>query len=154
MCDDESLRSRLWSTGYKISSKRMDQFLDYLIDKDMVTEPTYYEGEEEEEENNMHEGLQTTSNGDMLEHMVDILEHNMNILTQSIIKHCNKIPSFPKPPEDWMNNNSHMNQSLYEQQPQEPAHEKTRTRNNKKKKSDPVLMYHKMQSIWSKNRVH
>ena len=163
MCDDESLRSKLWSTGYKISSKRMDQFLDYLVDKDMVEEP--YEENNNDDDDDIHneeindEEFRTTSDGDMLEHMVNVLEHNMDILTHSIIKHCNKTPIFPKPPHDWLNSTTNQPQKAVANNLTttiDAAQEQARTRNNKKpiQKSDPVLMYHKMQSIWSKNRVN
>jgi hypothetical protein len=144
-----SLRSKLWSSGYKLSSNKVDEFLQYLVDNNMILSE---ESEEEEEDSIPIKQCHQVNN---LEHIVTIMEQEVQRLEAQVQEFTGS---------SWADNDIGLfepeciddeREDIIDNAPSPEAEKVTVSRSHARRvhKSDPVQMFHQMQAIWSKHNT-
>lgn len=133
------LRSKLWSTGYKLSSNNVEEFLQYLLDNNMVLD------EASDDDDECISLKEPSDPVDSLEQLIATMEKEVQRLETKVLE-------FTGP--SWMEDTLPLEPEtiLQEELSPELSHETTRRRQKPKKKSDPVQMYHRMQAIWARHK--
>lgn len=170
----QRLRAKLWDSGYKLSSKKIEAFLDYIADSAMsqttadddedVDGPSPEDGGDDRAADSLDAGVThahvdpTSADARVrkLQHDVDKLEyHIMKYISRNAFPLAVKCPAkhfqrgAPPPTTGRPRNRTGDPDGLTWEDPDEPR-ANTRTGNKKTlpKKSDPVAMFHKMQALW------
>ena len=168
----QRLRAKLWDSGYKLSSKKIEAFLDYVADSAMSDTAAIEEDVDDVDDVDPVKGsLPKAAGGEdgtrghptTADARVDRLQQDIDALEYAIMKYVSKNtwPSVvtrrrdghPHPRHGDGNDdqndgeNDNGNERLDAHTPSRPS---TATFQKKKplKKSDPVAMFHRMQSIW------
>lgn len=191
----QRLRAKLWNTGYKLSSKKVEAFLDFIAESAMAETIHEKDGDEdapglEENQTASETGLARNQHPDnnipedhrstqpthtaaattTADARVDRLERDIQTLEAAITRYTstNSFPLAIKPPPHIVAAfalQQHRETHEHDQQqqptkttPRRDARQSKRETDNSRqqtnkfpKKSDPVAMFHKMQTIWKSN---
>lgn len=183
MASVSELRSKLWSNGYKLSSNKVAEFLRYLVHQDMVIledNDTNDDATERTEDGIGIDGKRAFADSPPYTHKCGLphnaggqedLEALVSALEQNIQHLETKIMEFTGPAWDESCAATH-EMDMYHRSEDDTENDGTalksddlppakdsrdviqQTRRKKPHKSDPVRMFHKMQTIWSKNNTN
>lgn len=139
------LRSKLWSTGYKLSSNKVEEFLQYLLDNNMVLDDA-----SDDDEQSIISVKEPSDPGDSLEQLIATMEKEVQRLETKVLEFTGPSCELTGVMED----NLPLEPETLLQEKLSPvlSHETTQRRQKPKKKSDPVQMYHRMQAIWARHK--
>jgi hypothetical protein len=155
------IRAKLWRSGYPLSTKKVNEFLDYIADTNMADSVDEMDdGGDHHEEGQHAVGLGARQPRGRVElpaeARVDRLERDVQALERAATAYI-ATNAFPfrletrldmhtrqRPDEPAQQQQQQQQQRKQPPQPPQPSQQKTTFR-----KSDPVAMFHKMQSIWS-----
>ena len=162
----DSIRAKLWSCGFKVSSHTIKNFVDYIADQ----EETMYDSDTSDMQStstteDIHLPTKTPShtttdhNGTSEQSM----EHRLTILEQEIASLQHKVDAYiaqeEKEQDDGygyriLDMHPHHETIADSSEPLHQGLQETPPKGRPKhaRKSDPVSMYHKMQSLWCKNK--
>ncbi|WPT12259.1 hypothetical protein PSENEW3n2_00003917 [Picochlorum sp. SENEW3] len=171
----DSIRAKLWSCGFKVSSNTIKNFVDYIADQEDIM----YDSDTSEMQSttstieDIHPTTKTphepshattksatettdTTAGQLMEHRLTVIEQEIASLQhtldafiaeeekeQDTTWHCSAVNIHPE--DDTI---AEETESLHQERKETPP----KGRIKHARKSDPVSMYHKMQSLWCKNK--
>lgn len=164
------LRSKLWSSGYKLSSNKVDDFLRYLVDRNMVDLDEDKSGEEESDNETTISCIaqqRCSSHGTTKQHQhqstqYEDLEDLVAAMEQEVQLLETRVLQFASP--SWMETEkirpdineatiSIATSSASQDVKSTAMHSSPPRRRKTSQKSDPVEMFHKMQAIWAKQKT-
>ncbi len=166
----QRLRTKLWDSGYKLSSKKIEAFLDYIADSAMSetnaddetdVDATSPVADEDGRAIDATDPSRTRAHVDptSADARVHRLQQDIQDLEYAIMKYISKntfplavrCPTRHHQPRDPTATRPHTRDpdSLTWEKPDPPRANRP-TKQNKKipRKSDPVAMFHKMQALW------
>ena len=169
----QRLRAKLWDSGYKLSSKKIEAFLDYIADSTMSESTSVAVEEEEEGDGSSPEAgregqaIDVNDPGRTHAHVdptsanarVHKLQQDVHDLEYAIMKYISKntFPLAVKCPAKYSHAEGPSATHPHNRDPDgptwgdpDPPSPNTLAGHKKKlpKKSDPVAMFHKMQALW------
>lgn len=162
---DRSIRAKLWSCGFKVSSNTIKNFVDYIADQEDIM----YDSDTSEMQSTtstIEDIHSTTKSATETSDATagQLMEHRLNVIEQEIASLQHTLDAFIAEEEKEQDTTWHCSavnilseddaiaeetESLHQERKETPP--KGRIIKHARK-SDPVSMYHKMQSLWCKNK--
>ena len=172
----DSIKTKLWSCGFKVSSNTIKNFVDYITDQ----EDTMYDSDTSEMQSttstieDIHPVTKTphVSSHATTESATEkndgtvgqSMEHRLTVIEREIASLQHKLDAYIAEEEQEQNNTLHCHALSIQSEDDDDVIEETESLHQERKetppkgrikharKSDPVSMYHKMQSLWCKNK--